>query len=59
MHLLKWLRAHKPASYITALLLMTIPSAGLFVAANYGAMVWIWVGISFIILGNFIALLVK
>ena len=59
MNLVKWLQSHKPTSYFAALLLMTIPSVGLFFAANNKAIPWIWVGISLIILGNFIALLVK
>ncbi|MBN1536936.1 MAG: hypothetical protein JW908_09410 [Anaerolineales bacterium] len=59
MTLLKWMRSHKPTSFLIALLLMTVPSAGLFSAANNTAVPWIWVGISLIILGNVIALLVK
>ncbi len=59
MNLLKWLRSHKPASFFAALFLMTLPSAGLYVAAYNGATLWIWIGMIFIILGNIIALLVK
>lgn len=59
MNPLKWLRSHKQASFFAALLLMTIPSAGLFIAADNAAVQWIWVGFSLIIFGNFIALLVK
>jgi len=59
MNLLKWFRTHKSFSNVAALLFIMIPSAGLFIAANHDAVQWIWVGISLVVLGNFIALIPK
>jgi hypothetical protein len=59
MNLLKLLQAHKQTGYFAALLLMTLPAAGLYWAANNASMVWIWIGIGLVIMGNLITLLIK
>jgi hypothetical protein len=59
MNFLLLLRKNKKSGYFFALLLMTLPSAGLYGAVNNGSGWWIWIDISLIIIGNLIALLLK
>lgn len=59
MNSLRRLKIHKQIGYFAALLFMTLPAAGLFLAANNADVLWIWVLVSLIVIGNLIALLLK
>ena len=54
-----WLRAHKFETQVTAVLLMAIPPLPLYFAAQRGAVGWIWVLLSMVILGNVLVLLAR
>jgi hypothetical protein len=56
---LKKLSKYKFETHLTAFLLMTLPSIGLFYAAQRGAIAWIWGLLGLIILANVLVLLVK
>ena len=53
------LRDNKFKLHLTALLLMLIPPAAMYLAAENGATGWIWFLIGIVILGNLIVVIVQ
>jgi hypothetical protein len=53
-----WLRKHKFESTLAAFLLITLPSAALYLAAQAGAAGWAAVLIALVIFGNLLAMAV-
>jgi hypothetical protein len=57
--LLEWLKEHKFEAHLMIFLLMIIPSAGLYLAAQRDAGAWIWVLIAVFALVNILAMGIK
>ncbi len=54
-----WLRKHKFEAHLTSFTLMVLASVGLYLAANAGMVVLIWVLLSVFVLANFLAMVTK
>lgn len=48
----QWLRRYKHVAHLVAFLLIIIPSAGLYLAAQQDAISWIWILIAIVVFGN-------
>lgn len=56
--IVKKLRAHKFETHLAAIFFMAVPPVLLYFVAERGALGWIWILLSLVILGNILALLV-
>ena len=55
---MQWLRKHKFEAYLAAFMLIVLPAAPLYLAAQRGATGWIAVLLAPVILGNLLAIAV-
>lgn len=55
----QFLSAHKFQAHLLAFVLMVLPPIGMYLAAENGALVWIWGLLAVVVLGNLLAIAVK
>jgi len=58
-YLVNWLNNHKFAVYASAFFLIILPPIPLYFAAQQGAIVWIWVLMAVVVLGNLLVLSIR
>jgi hypothetical protein len=51
-----WVNRHKYRLHSLALILMVLPPVGMYLAAQAGAVIWIWVLLAFVVAGNLLAI---
>jgi len=57
-NLTAWVNRYKYPLHSLALILMVLPPVGMYLAAQAGAVIWIWVLLAFVVAGNLLAILV-
>ena len=57
--MIHWLRKHKFEAHLTAFSLMILASIGLYIIADAGMMVLIWILIGVFVLANLLAMAIK
>jgi hypothetical protein len=55
----KWLNNHKFTVHMSAFFLMILPPIPLYFAAQQGAIVWSWVLLAIVVLGNLLAISIR
>jgi hypothetical protein len=53
-----WVNRNKHRLHSLSLVLMVVPPVGMYLAAQAGAVIWIWVLLAFVVAGNLLAILV-
>lgn len=58
-YLVKWLNNHKFAVYMSVFFLVILPPIPLYFAAQQDAIVWIWILLAVVVLGNLLAISIR